>query len=57
MVYVESAPLFCVATNTVKERSKNTLHKQAYVAVHPLEELAETSPLEPNANNTQASAT
>ena len=41
MVYMESAPLFCVATQTTKYMVNNTMQSRSDAPYHPLEQLWE----------------
>ena len=42
--YMESASLFCAATETIKDTENNTMKNIGKAPLHPLEILAETPP-------------
>ena len=51
--YAEPAPFFCVAGETIKYQSKNTLHTQGCALLHNLKELTDTPQLETDTANSQ----
>ena len=53
MGYVESAHLFCAATEIVKDMFNNTVSSRKTAPAHPLEKLEETSPAGVNSDANQ----
>ena len=53
MGYVESAPFFCAATETLKDMVNNTMYSRKTAPAHPLEKLEETSPSSDNSDANQ----